>query len=508
MENIFVFNQTVIGSMHISRNIPCEDSSLSFSSEDKKYKIAIVADGHGSSACFRSAHGSKTAVEVTSECFTEFAESVLESESKEQLFYENFLTNKRYQSDCIKRITDTIVSQWHERVIEHYKNNPVVPEEIKEDKPVSDYEKNVPHIYGTTLIAALMLPKCLILIQQGDGRCNVFYADGTVDQPIPWDSRCEFNTTTSMCDRDVSTSIRHCVIDFDKKKVAACLMGSDGVEDAYGDTWEGLRSSHSLMGGVYTFNKYLLCQIEEVGEEQFKKDLEEILPDFSEKGMFSNCGSGDDVSIAGIVDVKAVELLVGGFKHDIEVYELEDKLFYTEGLLKSKERKHGILQKRVNEAQSEVDSINTQIHELNKEISDLQNSKKSLQEKLTYEQGRLQGIKEGAKQINEGTVPANIKEGIDWFLSMVGLTADESRSKVNDNISRTENVCRQIENELFDNEKDTEECQKKIAELNEQLKLAETKKDEAQAKFDEYDAKYQEIQSQIDSIKAEVAKLC
>ena len=30
------------------------------------------------------------------------------------------------------------------------------------------------HLYGTTLIAALMVSKYLILIQQGDGRCDVF----------------------------------------------------------------------------------------------------------------------------------------------------------------------------------------------------------------------------------------------------------------------------------------------------------------------------------------------
>ena len=41
--------------------------------------------------------------------------------------------------------------------------------------------------------------------------------------------------------------------------------------------------------------------------------------------MFSSCGSGDDVSVAGIVDTKAVGSLVSGFKHDIELYALEDE---------------------------------------------------------------------------------------------------------------------------------------------------------------------------------------
>jgi len=507
MKNIFVFNQTVIGSMHISRNIPCEDSSLSFSSEDKKYKIAIVADGHGSSACFRSAFGSKTAVDVAFECFKEFADSIFEDEEKEKEFYDNFLNDVRYQEELIKRITDTIVSKWHGRVVEHYNNNPVKPDELKENKDISVYEKNIPHIYGTTLIAALLFPECLILIHQGDGRCNLFYADGTVDQPVPWDSRCEFNTTTSMCDRDVATSIRHCVIDLNKKKVVACILGSDGIEDAYSDTWESIGNSHNLMGGVYTFCKYLLCQIEEVGEEQFKKDLKEMLPDFSENGMFSNCGSGDDVSVAGIVDVDEIELLVSSFQKDINLYELEDKLIYQKGLLGSKERKHGILNRRVNDAQNEIDSVKTKIDSAQQEICNLEKEKADLQMELENEKRKLMKLKNDASQINENKISIELRAGVDLLLSALGMTEDESKKKATFNIQRQESLCSEKEKKLSEIDKLLEEQKNKFEILQSQLKAAEEKRDKAKTEFDEYDVEYQEIQSRIDDIKNQIAKL-
>ena len=71
---------------------------------------------------------------------------------------------------------------------------------------------------------ALMVSKYLILIQQGDGRCDVFYKDGSVDQPIPWDERCKGSTTTSMCDTDAFASIRSAVIDTEERGVVACYI--------------------------------------------------------------------------------------------------------------------------------------------------------------------------------------------------------------------------------------------------------------------------------------------
>ena len=357
---MFAFNETATGHNHIIKNTECEDFSDSISNE--RYYIAIVADGHGAKECFRSGLGAKFAVEITKQCLKDFAESIIIS-PKEKItnktvfitprpFSEELLCDSEYyRNQEIKRLTDTIIYRWHDEVKNHYEQYPPTKEELKDNKVedmdinnLSEDEKF--HIYGTTLIAGLMLSKCLILIQQGDGRCEVFIESDKglqIRQPIPWDSRCEYNVTTSMCDEDVVESIRSRFINLTKKKVIACYLGSDGVEDAYRDTYEDLGGSHKKMGGVDTFYKHLSYKIVKKGEIEFKQSLKKNLPDFSKNGLFSRTGSGDDVSIAGIVDVEALSKYVSQFKDDINIYKLDEELFWKGDELRGKLRKHGIL---------------------------------------------------------------------------------------------------------------------------------------------------------------------
>lgn len=379
MSQIYTFHETVRGHLHIMNEFPCEDSSASFSAEDGTYHIAAVADGHGSSSCFRSDYGSKTAVDVAMECLRQFAEAYFplepaedtgtepapESEeadgaeptpeSVEDKFYQDMFSDPRYQKMTLKQLTDTIVAGWHDRVMKHYESNPPSVEEMGENAEECEDPKKRPHIYGTTLMAALWLPKCLILIHQGDGRCDVFYEDGSVDQPIPWDDRCEDTTTTSLCDEDVSNSFRSCAINLEQKPVMACYLGCDGVEDAYRDTYEALGGSHSLMGGVHTFYKNLTCRLAKMGPTEFENYLKTTLPDFSANGLFSRSGSGDDVSVAGIVDLDRIPRYVAQYKYEVNRYALEEDLFWKEDELRGKKRKHDILRDRVKKAQAALD---------------------------------------------------------------------------------------------------------------------------------------------------------
>lgn len=379
MSQIYTFHETVQGHLHIMNEFPCEDSSASFSAEDGKYHIAAVADGHGASSCFRSDYGSKAAVEVAMECLRQFAEAYLmpetmedagtdpmsesmegtgtdpASETAEDRFYRDMFSDLRYQKETIKQLTDTIVAKWYDRVMEDYKNNPPSAKEMGEYAAEYGGGKNPAHIYGTTLIAALRMPKCLILIHQGDGRCDVFYADGTIDQPIPWDPRCEDTTTTSLCDEDATDSFRSCVINLEQKPVMACYLGCDGVEDAYRDTYEEIGGSHVLMGGVHTFYKDLTCKLAKMEPAEFEDYLKTMLPDFSANGRFSRSGSGDDVSVAGIVDLDVIQQFVKEYEYDVKRYALEEDLFWKEDELRGKKRKHDILQERVDKAQAALD---------------------------------------------------------------------------------------------------------------------------------------------------------
>ena len=71
MNDFYIFNKTVRGHSHITKNTPCEDNS-GFLQTGSNY-IITIADGHGDSTCFRSSLGSKFAVESAIENLSEFA---------------------------------------------------------------------------------------------------------------------------------------------------------------------------------------------------------------------------------------------------------------------------------------------------------------------------------------------------------------------------------------------------------------------------------------------------
>jgi len=358
MEKVYTFNKSVRGHLHVMRDIPCEDYSCSFSDKNGRYHIAAVADGHGADSCFRSAKGSKFACEAALNCLKQFADSILSSDESEKTLYYEAFSDRTSLDVTLRRLTDLISAKWYDEVMADYEKNPPTSEEIGDYSEMYKDGSKTTHIYGTTLIAALLLPSHLLLFQQGDGRCEVFFDDGTIEQPIPWDNRCQDTATTSLCDDDVLESFRSAVINLNKKKVIACYLGSDGVEDAYRDTYEDLGGMHCVMGGVHAFYKNLTCKIMDTTIEDFEDDLGDFLEFFSEYGLFSKSGSGDDVSVAGIVDLSAVAEFTDNFEFDTKLYNIEEQLSIKENELLSKQRKHKILRKRMDEAKENFDNAN------------------------------------------------------------------------------------------------------------------------------------------------------
>lgn len=403
MNQKYTFHRTVRGHLHEMREIPCEDHSDSFSEENSRYYIAIVADGHGAAECFRSSFGSKVATEVAMKCLREFAESVLISQPEYESFYTEITSNPRYQTTTIRRLTDTIIAEWHDCILEDYRKNPPTAEEFGEYADKYQDETNIPHIYGTTLMAALQFSDCLLLLHQGDGRCDVFFADGTVDQPIPWDKRCEDTAVTSMCDKDVADSIRSRVIDLKEKEVIACYLGCDGVEDAYRDTYEDLGGTHEIMGGVHTFYKDLTCQIAALKTEDFERYTEKMFSEFSAMGRFSHSGSGDDVSVAGIVDRIAILKVIDRFALDVRLYDLEESLFWKEEELRGKLRKHEILKKRMIAADQQRGMLKKELEKYQNVENKLQNTEQNYEEaKAVFEEydAKCQEIRKEAQKIS------------------------------------------------------------------------------------------------------------
>lgn len=328
--NIYSFHKTVLGHMHKTRELRCEDASTSFTEDNELFHIAVVADGHGSPTCVRSHLGSKIVTEIAREELESFASGLLYNRTDEVAFF------PRDKDILIKKLTDTIVFRWKETVLGHLLANPFTKEELEfADYYAEEYRQNkeIEHAYGTTLIAALQVGDFLILIQQGDGRCDVFYRDGSVDQPIPWDENCHNNVTTSMCDLDANEEIRSIVLNWKERGIIACYLGTDGVEDSYRD-----------MEGTHIFYQKLSCYIVENGSENFEIYLENALPEFSKRG------SGDDVSVAGIVDLSGIAKLAKFYEREIEKYDVSNLMQQYASKKISMKRKYKILKQKEEDA--------------------------------------------------------------------------------------------------------------------------------------------------------------
>lgn len=100
-------------------------------------------------------------------------------------------------------------------------------------------------------------------------------------EPIPWDEDCQANITTSICDSEAIEEFRYF---FTRECPIATLMGTDGIDDSYANTEE-----------MYVLYRSILAIFAEHGRETGETEIQAFLPGLSRKG------SGDDVSIAGMV---------------------------------------------------------------------------------------------------------------------------------------------------------------------------------------------------------------
>ena len=280
-EQRICFNASVTGVSHAGYDLPCQDASGSFRSEDGSYTGVVVADGHGASACMRSDRGSKIAVAETIRCLKAFAEFYPDHESIEKN------NPGKYGYDlAIRQLTDAIISSWSEQVLEDYQKDPLTDEEkLRAGKYDRQYAMgmHLERIYGTTLIAALKTEDYLLLLQQGDGMCELVYADESIRRPIPVDERCYANVTTSLSDEDATRGIRSKLMIGGKKELVACFLSTDGFENGMFDEDERRGFYRDALEG-FSGDEEKACDIW----------LEDKLKSVSSKG------NGDDISLAGM----------------------------------------------------------------------------------------------------------------------------------------------------------------------------------------------------------------
>jgi len=298
-----VFNTSCIGASHLKAGKPCQDFSLSWNSGVSA--IIAVADGHGSEEHFRSGRGSRFAAEAAVQCI------------KELILLK---TDRLHDPDAaLEALEKSIIAVWYEKIANDVQGDPIDGDAVSP--------------YGTTLLAAAMTGHYWFAIQIGDGKCVVIDGGGNAAQPVPWDDRCFLNWTTSLCDEDAVRNFRHFYSEAqpsaDKLPSAgellsagelpsAIFLGSDGIDDSF-----PLNENDEHLAGFYrnVFNNFI-----NEGLHNGKKQLKEMLPLLTQKG------SGDDVSVAGIIRISVNKRKPSWSKTLVNItrQELEDVLSYVD----------------------------------------------------------------------------------------------------------------------------------------------------------------------------------
>lgn len=275
MKNMNADHFTCIGSNHIKAGKVCEDASGSYMGDGMC--ICVVADGHGSDDYPRTERGSQYAVQASLEAVKEFIrvadpEEVLGKDGEQLLV----------------QLEKNLLMKWNQLVEEDFRLHPFCEEELEQvskryqRKYREQTGDSFSKAYGTTLILFAISLKYSFGIQIGDGKCVVIDQNGSFSEPIPWDDQCQMNVTTSICDANAIAEFRHTIL---QERPAAVFCGSDGIDDSYVNEEE-----------LHAFYRSVLSIFNDYSVATAKSEIEEYLPILSKKG------SGDDVSVAYIVD--------------------------------------------------------------------------------------------------------------------------------------------------------------------------------------------------------------
>jgi hypothetical protein len=234
-------------------------------------------------------------------------ETELENYEQNQLFFEQ-VKDIRDIDSVFKLLFDEIYKKWIEAIKKDSEDNPFTAEE-REALGNHRLEK----AYGSTLMAFVKTPYYWFAFHIGDGRLITVDRHLDMAQPVPWDCNCFKNYTTSLCNSEPVKLFRY-AFDGTGQFPVAVFCCSDGVEDSWGDYEIAPYMLHNFYNG-------LLDQFVKTGTETTLKNIEDFLPILSKKG---NSG-GDDMSLAGIINLDALQDGLEEQEIRVEIFKLQEK---------------------------------------------------------------------------------------------------------------------------------------------------------------------------------------
>ena len=326
MAEYYQFAHSVQGYNHIKANKVCQDASGECHFED--VSIIAVADGHGSDNYIRTDRGSKFAVSAALTAIKAFVQEARE----------NHLSTVPDSETELIQVSKNILARWYTQVENDVACEPFQPEELakvsekyKQRYASGQYNAKA---YGTTLIAVCMTSEGWFGIHIGDGKCVELLENGTLCEPIPWDEACEQNITTSICDSDAIEEFRYVI---QKDFPAAIFIG---IDDSYSSEME----LHELYRNIFIV-------FAEHSTEVGNNEVRDYLPKITRRG------SGDDVSIAGIIRTDLSEGSVAKIRLCGEEIRLKAQLEKAERTHRSAIEKRNYIENNMKRNRTELQKL-------------------------------------------------------------------------------------------------------------------------------------------------------
>lgn len=309
---LFVKNQKSLSS-YVSVSVELKPHKTPFS-------LVCVSDGHGSSPHFWSDKGAEFAIQAAVELLAASIDKILDAmdASEYKKANKNLAKSyvKRWNRKCFEYlcsveiddlkvkskeleerdpdIAKRYLDELHElkKLAKDYNEivskNPMLTEENQKEigNLVTEFSKlSLKEIFGCTSVVYFQAkdsPKWYAF-KIGDSDLFVDFGDG-FSKPIKDDPKCFLNETTSLCNSKASDSFCFPEEQFLDKVPISIFASTDGVANSF--------SSEEYLSRFYGQIQF---SFDEDGEFIGERDIKNYIPELSERG------SGDDVSIAGIV---------------------------------------------------------------------------------------------------------------------------------------------------------------------------------------------------------------
>lgn len=252
---------SIRGISHSKSGIPNQDS-VSLQVNGCHQLVAAVADGHGSSNCFRSNTGSRFATEQFASIAKEIPDFVGIDEAK--IFAES--------------LPEILVKQWKDRIDNDLLISPYASHEIS-----GPNTENRRFAYGCTFLGCYIGLKYAIFLQIGDGDMFAL-CNGETKYLVSGDDRLNGIATTSLCLPDAEKDFRVSVIDLaDELVPEIIILATDGLGQSYANDSElfkwctDLKEIYATEGGIEIIETNLSTWLDDVSTSASADDISMVL---------------------------------------------------------------------------------------------------------------------------------------------------------------------------------------------------------------------------------------